>query len=379
MPFLDGLRGLAALYVLLFHVIADGQPQFMTDSILINLLRFGREAVVVFIVLSGFVLALPISRSPQLKLSGGCRSFFKRRARRILPAYYAALFLLPVYLLGVEGLKHLTGAGVDWNRLADLFISADMVSHLFMLHIFSSDWFISINPVLWSLAVEWWIYFIFALVLLPIWRHFGVIQAALFSVGLGLMPTALLLLGGAMIFFGAHLLGAFGLGMVSAGLLFEDQYADQLASWRTHLIIVAAVAVIVFVGLVVYMPTIHSQEETSWVLDLLTAVVSAISILLIASAKLYPPATFSITRLAGQILEAPPLTILGQFSYSIYLTHLVVWAIVSITLNLDPVKHVISFSLDPMLWRILVLIPLLLVCAYGFYLLFEKPFLNQRR
>jgi peptidoglycan/LPS O-acetylase OafA/YrhL len=97
--FLDGIRGLAAFYVLLFHIIANGDSKLLSDSLLLNFLRFGHEAVVVFIVLSGFVLTLPVVRSSQLTLTGGLVGFFKRRGRRILPGYYAALFMLPVYIL----------------------------------------------------------------------------------------------------------------------------------------------------------------------------------------------------------------------------------------------------------------------------------------
>ena len=105
LAYLDGLRGLSAFYVLLFHVIADGKEALSSDVSLFNFLRFGHEAVVIFVVLSGFLLSLRVVRSPQLELEGGFRGFFMRRVRRILPGYYAALLLLPLYYLAIDSLN----------------------------------------------------------------------------------------------------------------------------------------------------------------------------------------------------------------------------------------------------------------------------------
>lgn len=68
LTFLDGLRGLSVLYVLHYHVIANTDERLSPETPLLNLLRFGHEAVVMFIVPSGFVLTLPLVRSSQLWL-----------------------------------------------------------------------------------------------------------------------------------------------------------------------------------------------------------------------------------------------------------------------------------------------------------------------
>src|SRR5579871_2999498 len=93
LPFLDGLRGLAAAYVVLHHaaleVPAVGLPR--TAALVHGLFRHGHYAVAVFIVLSGFCLMRPVLRNPSHGLPGGFLAYVGRRARRILPAYYAAL------------------------------------------------------------------------------------------------------------------------------------------------------------------------------------------------------------------------------------------------------------------------------------------------
>src|SRR3954452_10697817 len=88
---LDGVRGLAALFVVVNHVFERAFPGYPVDRAPFWAAWFiyGRFAVVVFIVLSGFSLALSPARHGW-RVDGVSR-FAYRRARRILPAYWAAL------------------------------------------------------------------------------------------------------------------------------------------------------------------------------------------------------------------------------------------------------------------------------------------------
>jgi len=87
---LDGVRGLAALFVVVNHVFLRAFPGYPVDRAPFWAAWFiyGRFAVVVFIVLSGFSLALSPARQGW-RLDGVSR-FARRRARRILPPYWAA-------------------------------------------------------------------------------------------------------------------------------------------------------------------------------------------------------------------------------------------------------------------------------------------------
>ena len=71
--FADGLRGLAAVGVVLFHTYTytglSGENQQL--PLLFKLLNLGDYAVAVFIVLSGFVLMLPVAQTSALSLRGG--------------------------------------------------------------------------------------------------------------------------------------------------------------------------------------------------------------------------------------------------------------------------------------------------------------------
>ena len=88
---LDGIRGLAALFVVVHHcwlMTFHGYPR-NTGPKWLGFLLYGHFAVVVFITLSGFSLAVsPARKKWQL---GGNRLFAQRRAWRILPPYWAAL------------------------------------------------------------------------------------------------------------------------------------------------------------------------------------------------------------------------------------------------------------------------------------------------
>jgi len=88
---LDGLRGLAALFVVVNHVFLRAFPGYPVDHapFWAGPFIYGRFAVIVFIVLSGFSLALSPARHGW-RLDAVSR-FAQRRARRILPAYWAAL------------------------------------------------------------------------------------------------------------------------------------------------------------------------------------------------------------------------------------------------------------------------------------------------
>src|SRR5271165_4353087 len=89
---LDGIRGLAALYVVVYHIFLrawQGYPGVNHAPFWAALFSHGRGAVAMFIALSGFSLGLgPACSGWQLK---SIATYAHRRAWRILPPYWAAL------------------------------------------------------------------------------------------------------------------------------------------------------------------------------------------------------------------------------------------------------------------------------------------------
>src|ERR1700760_753689 len=84
---LDGVRGAAAMFVVFHHMWLAVWPAFPSNigPWWLGWLLYGHLAVAIFIVVSGFSLALaPLSNGGRLR--GGTRRFIRRRAGRILPA-----------------------------------------------------------------------------------------------------------------------------------------------------------------------------------------------------------------------------------------------------------------------------------------------------
>ena len=92
--FLEGVRGLAALYVVLHHIWITNYPQFPenTGPAWASWMMWGHLAVAVFIVVSGFSLALSPQRHGD-HLPDGFVTYLRRRAFRIIPPYWVALLI----------------------------------------------------------------------------------------------------------------------------------------------------------------------------------------------------------------------------------------------------------------------------------------------
>lgn len=151
-PEIDGLRAVAVLPVILFHA---GTPLFSG----------GYVGVDVFFVISGFLITTIILEAlNQDRFS--IRSFYERRARRILPA----LFLVMLTSLPF-GLAWMSGA--QFRNLLESALSASLfVSNiLFWLESGYFDDSIHIKPLIhtWSLGVEEQFYIIFPLSIAFIW------------------------------------------------------------------------------------------------------------------------------------------------------------------------------------------------------------------
>ncbi len=93
---LDGLRALAALSIVAFHFYLAERYEFTTwGKEYVNYFYFLASGVHLFFVLSGFLLFLPYARAIlHGKPLPSAKSFYKRRALRILPAYLVCLALL---------------------------------------------------------------------------------------------------------------------------------------------------------------------------------------------------------------------------------------------------------------------------------------------
>jgi len=97
----QALRGLAALSVVLFHF--SWNIKAVNPGLGDKLFGWGGTGVDMFFLISGFVITLSASKSP--KGIKGMLSFLKKRALRILPAYYIIL-IVSFFLTGAMSTFH---------------------------------------------------------------------------------------------------------------------------------------------------------------------------------------------------------------------------------------------------------------------------------
>lgn len=344
----DGIRGAAAMFVVLHHTWLGVWPGFPRNAgpWWAGWMLYGQLAVAVFIVVSGFSLALaPLRRGSTL--SGGTGRFLRRRAWRILPPYWAALLFSTAIAASVVHPPLQTAA-------------KSFVVHALLLQDITGSWVV--NGTFWSIAIEWQIYFLFPLMLL-LARRRGIATAVACTVLLVFAAQALGHLGSP--FTKVHHLTPQLLALFALGVLAVDLGRIKgAATLRRVLVGIASVALgaVVILALVKGSVWMVSQYFT---IDILFGV--AVACLM---AVMYGGGLPRVRRVLASRLGL----FLGLFSYSIYLMH-------------GPILGLFErFILNPMnaapLARFAVLlfvaIPVVLVVCYGFYLMFEAPFLAHR-
>lgn len=157
---LDGLRAVAALSIVVFHTMLFLQLEYTPLSQAINnSWYYLSTGVHLFFVLSGFLLFLPYVRA---MLDGQClpsaRRFYRRRALRILPAYWVCLFIM-------VALKYFV-------RHAPL-SPGDVAAHILLIHDSFPQFNRDYNGPFWTMAVEAQFYLLLPLLALLVARICG--------------------------------------------------------------------------------------------------------------------------------------------------------------------------------------------------------------
>jgi peptidoglycan/LPS O-acetylase OafA/YrhL len=379
LEFLDGVRGFSALYVTAYHLLF-WQLSLATFPLQIKvaatLLRFGHASVSIFIVISGLSLMLGVLADPQLKIRGGFKGYILRRAKRIMPPYYAALAASLIFLLvGQQFFPVATATAVASGLRADT-----IGAHLLLIHNLNPAWSNSINFAHWSVATEWQIYFLLPLLLLPLYRRFGAFVMVSVGMGMGIAPA----------FFGwgkdvyvacPWYIGLFAIGMLGATWVHQILKYPHRNYYRliSRLFIVSLVVTIVSfrIGgdgqLLDRVPLLAAYVLQSGKDDGVGGMVLAFLLYLTsvqASGKGTMWANWLLARSSGKIAK-----FLASFSYSLYLTHAIIvscWSLI--------VEPNLSIDLTAQwLVRAAIVLPLTIGFAYVFYLLFEAPMLRVKQ
>lgn len=353
--FLDAMRGVAALSFVFFHALLSLQGwRPLVDpidyasidvlTVIVLPLRpiwMGAEAVILFFVLSAFVLTLPIFRSGPPSYPG---YVLKRFCRRYLPA--VATILLSVALLTVAGTEPAAWPMLMLDTHWRDHPSIAEVLQLLLL----ADPLYDINLPLWSLEVEWRISLLLPLLVL-LARRSDIAILGVAAAGMLLAPMGQRLLGSEMLG-SPRYLPIFVLGLLLAK--HKDAGVAKLGALpRPARLALWLLCILLFYARVL-LPTPSMQAHHRLAIGIGAALLIAL--------------VFT-SRRAQWVLGRGALQWLGRVSFSLYLLHL---PIMLATARLLP------DGVTPV-WRIAAGIGLALLLAEIFHRLVERPSMEAGR
>jgi peptidoglycan/LPS O-acetylase OafA/YrhL len=301
---LDALRGLAALAVVLHHLLHSTVYNEALRDVLPRpvtwLQDVGDTGVEVFFVLSGFVILLSLHST---RMDGpGAGRFVLRRQARLDPPYWTVVLLALVVLVVEQGLGYATELHVDpATVLANL---------LYLQNVLQVD---QVVDVAWTLCLEIQFYLVLVLVLLVCGRR----DRARTSAGgeAWSLPAVLGVTGVASALgswtFSAHVLTTWAIGTwhcfaVGALLCLCLRRPSRAARWSLGVLLLVEVVSLVL------SPGLPERSETAAVLLAATFIT--------AGERGFQP----VLRLA----KVRWIQYLGSRSYSLYLVHLTVLVLV---------------------------------------------------
>nr|WP_242467553.1 acyltransferase [Thiocapsa imhoffii] len=341
-PVIDGLRFVAIMAVILYHLNdylvtktgRRGESDWLSD-----LLAHGHIGVPLFFALSGFIISRPFLAGTVPRIG----HYFARRLTRLEPPYLVNLLLIYTLLVLVLGMDAL-----------ELF--PHLVASALYIHHFVFGGASTINFVAWSLEVEFQFY-----VLAPL------LLAALGLVGTlprRLALASLVLLGGwahqapvvAHSFFGLTLLRYSG--FFAAGILAADVFVNR---WEQRPVLGLTGDSLTLLGVALLG---SGLSGAAWAAGLMPAWVLLI---LLGSLR---------GRWSSRVLSVAPVYLIGGMCYTLYLYHFyVISAVGRLALPWMLASQPLWFNLVLMS---LVVLPVVLLVGALLFILVERPFMVWR-
>jgi peptidoglycan/LPS O-acetylase OafA/YrhL len=293
---LDGLRSVAVLIVMLSHYFA----QYFTRA------QWGRAGVILFFVLSGFLITRILMQARQ-RAEGGwrggalcLRQFYIRRFLRIFPLYYFVVVLL--VLAGAPGVRE--NAGYYFSYTVNLFCG------LRQQHVTGQHF--------WSLCVEEQFYLLWPLVVLLTPRR----RLPWVAGGMAVVAVASrwALVEAGFRWYGLYLpvcnLDSLGAGVLMAWLDERGSLRSRGVARYAYAIVPAAA--VVWVAMLAF--PFHTPAGMRLQVPLADLALTAMFFFLVAGAA-------RELRGPGRVLGWGPLVYLGRISYGLYVYHLFMPAI----------------------------------------------------
>jgi len=315
-PALDGVRAIAILLVIPHNLNLIAEPTGTVAHLVVSYLDRGWIGVQLFFVLSGFLITgilLDTREAPDY-----LRSFFVRRALRILPLYYALLLFVFVLLSAANLLPP------SLPRSAGTELS---------YWLFFANWYAPLHPGqgsmthLWSLSVEEQFYLVWPFL---IWRR-SAAQIRLLCAGVAVLSLGIriwMLHSGApteaIYQFSISRMDALALGGAAAATMRLPLLAQQIAARRRAISAVALGVLLVGAALTVGYaspsPTTMSFGYTILALDF--------SLIILLAACTDDAQAQGWVR----FLRLPWMRRIGKYSYSMYLLHVPLHLLVGVRL-----------------------------------------------
>lgn len=359
---LDVMRGLAALWVFLFHVrpgaaLAEMAPWFA------RFCSYGELGVAAFFVISGYCLTA--SARSAMRRDESTPSFVRRRLTRIFPPFWCSIAVVAAVPFVVELISAVkSGSFVAPDPAYAAYGVWDWIGIATMTRVFFShgehlqNSFTQINAVYWTLAIEVQFYMVVALALAARRRFMrvivGVTAVSLLALSFGfLFRTGLFLAWWPMF--------ALGIGLY---VLLERGYSPRkLLGERAAPVSAAVLAALLFMVCFYRPETIALEGYRFTIFGIWFAL------------ALWPMHAFDKAinnlpkhRSAVVAVFGRSLLLLGATSYTVYLLHgKLCW------IGMQFARQIVSE--DSIAFQALVMLITLPMC-YPFYMWCEKPFIR---
>ncbi|WP_252378202.1 acyltransferase family protein [Bacillus cereus] len=349
---LDSIRGLAALTVVFGHFCL--MLPSLPNSIKFSPLRFlwaGGEAVIVFYVLSGFVLSMALYHSK----TNYWGYLIKRFVRIYIPYYFWIIVTFVLFILfssyEVVGLR-------DWfyDRWQGSITKLDILNHFVLLNNFFTE---NYNPVIWSLAQEMRISIVFPLLFLLFYK-LNWKKTILFALSFSLISVVLNMLhiGKAEGFYNGYADILHFTSMFMVGMLLFKYQEKLIYSYRNMKKFKKGFLIALGVILYLYSILIYgvSRNDTTFLLKD-WGVVMGVSIFIIMAMSNLKVKAF---------LNKSVFVYLGEISYSIYLCHFPIMMVL----------FKLLYTMIPIFFLLTLCIAMTLLFAIVSYHLIEKKCIN---
>lgn len=315
---IDGLRAVAVIAVMLYHLGLDWIPG-------------GFLGVDLFFVISGYVITGLILESIESAGALDLRAFYLSRIRRLVPAL-VAMVVFTILFIGVYApdtirrflgdLPYVFTGTMNWALVAR-----------------EQDYFSTVGrpPLLqhtWSLAVEAQFYLIWPLILLFVFRYFGKKNISYAALAIAIASGVALFIYSVQIDINSAAVSHvyFGTDTHSIGLFLGAALA---VSWKPKNLtreitqraqdFVDAVGIIGFLGLIAVFLLIDQNDPTLYRIAFpLTALFGCATLVSVV----HPASRFA------PLLSIRPMIWIGERSYGIYLWHWIVFQLTRPTLDL---------------------------------------------